>query len=78
MKLEPNTAQKPKSCPFVLSFAELHKSKCQNNIYFAIDAFEHSMNIDYQSILLHGVALVFTTCCYALKMNNIFKILDAS
>lgn len=38
--------------PFVLSFAELHKSKCQTNIYFAIDAFEHSINIDYQCILL--------------------------
>ena len=38
--------------PFVLSFAELHKSKCQTNIYFAIDAFEHSLNIDYQCILL--------------------------
>ena len=52
MKLEPNTAQKPKSCPLFLSFVELHKSKCQTNIYFAIDAFEHSLNIDYQCILL--------------------------
>ena len=38
--------------PFVSSFAELNKSKCQTNIYFAIDAFEHSLNIDYQCILL--------------------------
>ena len=46
--------------PFVLSFAEPHKSKCQTNIYFSIDAFEHSMNIDYQCILL---ALSFTRSC---------------
>ena len=51
--------------PFVLSFAELHKLKCQTNIYFAIDAFEHSMNIDYQCILL---ALSFTWSCIGFYM----------